>query len=1093
MMPPHAASIQHSIAANKFYPPRINKSQSIDRHTIIADRTGPDDSPGSLIIVEAQAGQGKTTLVHQYLEHSGIPYIWYQIGVEDNDPVVLLTALNLAFSRKLDNFFSFQLETILENGQIGPLDFQGCANILLSDIDASLTEDIFVVLDDLHLLSEARLTNELLDYLIDTSPPFLHYILISRHPLKLEARTIRKNPQVIYLNSDDLALNLEEIEHLYNDILKLSIGRTEAQQILEITNGWIMGIVLAANPLETSKRLIQADKIVSRGNHLFGKKMDTIILKYFEDEILTQIPERFHQAFVTLSFLDEINVDFACSLVGIEDLGEHLGNIADQNFFVYRLGDKSGMFRFHHLFQEFLQAKGRQFLDLDTIAAIHSQAADYYLRHDLVEKALKELRLGEDFERMEEVLKEHGLKLISANRTVTILGILQTISQETLFTHVWLGFFHALLVTDFQPQTTLPYFQACIETFIENGEEVGELLALSQIIYFHFVISGRYNDGSYLLGRTRELFESLYKQLPRNISILVVRNLAAGFCFFNGEMELAKHYAKLGCDLAERLGSRNFLASSRFILCYIELLRGDGRRARMEIEKSHTLVSDPLVGMSNRLTLHVMQLCELSMYGRLESFSFQKNLMLEGIDREVIRQTVAAPYLYVWSAIGLISVGRLDEARDLLEQGMFVSRSAESEHMTSQLLQWRALVYVLSGNKQGALDDIDLATEMRRRAGGPFFAGYHYNIKGAVLAFIGQFDLARHYLEKALAVAAQIPSPYIRVCAMAYLCYVDIKQGDELAADRRLRALLELMKGSGYDYFWGWEPGTMQLLLTRALHRNIEPDFARKLAQKRLLHSIDTQGELLPMLEIRLLGRFSISLKGEELFSLENFSTNQRELLGLLISSPNHQISQDQVELALWPDSPPDKASKTFYTLLSRLRKVLSEKIDDPTRYLIVEKSYVQLRNVSVDSAEFLELAREGLSLGKRELWWQAGNAFSEALSIWENFDNLSPFKSDQAVGYIDEIHHALRKISLTWARALAAINHTDEALNLLEKVGKVLLSDEDRVALQHQLYMKKKNPLKAEAVLDSYRRELLRLGYDENEVDEIMISLLGL
>ena len=317
------------------------------------------------------------------------------------------------------------------------------------------------------------------------------------------------------------------------------------------------------------------------------------------------------------------------------------------------------------------------------------------------------------------------------------------------------------MTTDFQPQTTLPYFQACIEKFIDDNEEIGELMTLSQIIYFHFVISGRYREGSELLGRTRMLFESIHKKLPRDISIMVLRNLAAGFCFFDGKMDLARHYARRGCDLAERIGSKNFLAASRFILGYIGLLSGDGRRARMEIEKSYPLVSDPLVGMSNRLTLHVMQLCELSMFGRFQAFSYHKDLVLEGVDREVVRQTVAAPYLYVWSAIGLISTGQLNAALDLIEQGMFVSKTAASEHMTSQLLQWRALIHSLQGNEQSAIDDIELSTEMRSRAGGPFFTGYHFAIKGAVLALLGRYDDSRSCLEQAMTIGEQIPSPYI--------------------------------------------------------------------------------------------------------------------------------------------------------------------------------------------------------------------------------------------------------------------------------------------------------------------------------------------
>jgi ATP/maltotriose-dependent transcriptional regulator MalT/DNA-binding SARP family transcriptional activator len=1091
MTAPISASIQQSIAANKFYPPHINPSQSIDRHSIISARAGACEFSGQIIIVEAQAGQGKTTLVYQFLEQIETPYVWYQIGAEDSDPVVLLGAMNLAFSRKFDHFKSPQLEAILDNGQIGPMDLQGCANILLNDIDAALESDVFLVLDDLHLINEAQLTTQLLDYLIDTSPPNLHYILVSRHPLSLEARAIRKNPYVLYLDSDDLALTLGDIECLYSNVFGSEISRSEAEQILDITNGWIMGIILAASPLANTKKSVKPENVMTRKPDLFGKGLDSFMLNFFQDEILTQIPEVFHEAFIKLSFLDEINIDFAHQLVDIENLDTHLAKVADQNFFIYHLDDTGRMFRFHHLFQEFLQSKGRQLLDSDDISEIYRLAADYYLEHDLIERALKSLRLGEDYQRMELVLKEHGLRLISANRTVTILGILQTIPEESLLEYGWLSFFHALLTRDFHPQTTLPYFHACIEKFIENSEEIGELMALSQIIYFHFVISGRYREGSKLLGRTRVLFESIHKKLPREISIMVVRNLAAGFCFFDGKMDSARHYARRGCDMAERIGSNNFLAASRFILGYIGLLSGDGRRARMEIEKSYPLVSDPLVGMSNRLTLHVMQLCELSMYGRFQAFLYHKDLVLEGVDREVVRQTVAAPYLYVWSAIGLISTGKLDDAIDLIEQGMFISKTAASEHMTSQLLQWRGLINALRRNEQAAIDDIELSTEMRTRAGGPFFTGYHFAIKGAVLALLGRIGEARPCLEQALAIADEIPSPYIQACAMTYLAYIEIKQDDETALKERLQALLELMNESGYDFFWGWEPDIMLLLLGRAVKNRVEPEFARALARQRLLQSLDDQGVALPILEIKVLGTFSISLNGEVLFSLKDFSAHQRELFGLLISSPDFRISQDQVQFALWPDSPPDKAGKTFYTLISRLRKVLAEKIDDPTRYICVEKSYLQLTNSTVDAARFLELARQGLSLGKRELWWQAGNAFYSALSYWESFSPTDYFQGDQATDYFDEIYRVIRSVCLTWSSTLAKFNRVDEALALLEKTDKLLLSDEDRVVLQHTLYLKKKNPVKAQKVLDSYRQELLRLGYSREEADELVNSLL--
>ena len=242
---------------------------------------------------------------------------------------------------------------------------------------------------------------------------------------------------------------------------------------------------------------------------------------------------------------------------------------------------------------------------------LRARIADYYLDKDLIEKALKPLRNGQDYYRMETVMKRWGLQLVANNRTRTILGILQSIPEETLLRHTWLAFFYGLLATDTSPRHTLPYFETCRTQFAQNNDEAGELMSLSQIIYFHFVISGRYHLGSMLLQRTQTLFERNHQDLPVEITIIVARNLAAGYCFFEGKMEQAQYYAKLGYELAKKRESGNFIAATRFILGYIALLSGDRRSATHEIEYSLYLASNPLVGMSNRLTLHIMQLCEL--------------------------------------------------------------------------------------------------------------------------------------------------------------------------------------------------------------------------------------------------------------------------------------------------------------------------------------------------------------------------------------------------------------------------------------------------------------------------------------------------
>ena len=75
------------IPSNKFYPPHIDESQSLLRTGLLATKLPQDIATKKIILIEAQAGQGKTTLAYQFLNHSLHDYIWYQIGPEDSDPV----------------------------------------------------------------------------------------------------------------------------------------------------------------------------------------------------------------------------------------------------------------------------------------------------------------------------------------------------------------------------------------------------------------------------------------------------------------------------------------------------------------------------------------------------------------------------------------------------------------------------------------------------------------------------------------------------------------------------------------------------------------------------------------------------------------------------------------------------------------------------------------------------------------------------------------------------------------------------------------------------------------------------------------------
>jgi len=1063
--------------SNKFYPPLVDSSQFLLRDNLLQSKLPDRSHNKKAIIIEAQAGQGKTTLAFQFLEHNANTYIWYQIGPEDSDPVQLLSSLLFNLCANLPGFISPQLTDILNEEGVGPLDLIRCSNILLQDLDKYLDRDIYLVFDDMHRIEFGAHSNKLFEHLLDTSPPKVHFIFLSRQPIEIKGTTIRNGSQIAYLSTTDLALDNQDIEELYTTVLKKEISRQDAVKIHKITNGWIMGIILASHPISGRSKFWLDDATdtlatVSGTGHM---------LDYFQDEIFAQIPSDLHLPFLKISFLQEIPADLATEIAGIADFGRILSGLSRENYFIYNLDDRQQVFRFHHFFQEFLQQRAKTRFSDREIGEIHGMEARYYLKRDITDKALTCYRNGHDFKAMDDILQEKGMELIAKNRTFTILNLLQSIPNETLFEYSWLTLYAGLLRVDYVPQTTLPFWESARASFNQSGEEIGELIALSQTLYFHFGISGAYKKGAELLPRTECLLEKHKRTLPVTIRIFAARNLASGYCFFQGDMKKARHYILSASTLAGRHNIRNFIASSRFIQGYIELLSGNRARYLREAEVCYTLFHDPLVSESNRLTIRVMNFCYLSMTGDHHNFSMQQLALQKSIDQTVVAQSVAAPYLYVWGSSNLFSLGKPKQALEMLRKGLNVTSTASVDHMLSQILQWTAFGLALTGYAAEAENEISEASRLRERAGGPFFIAFHNIIAGAVYTRIKKYDQALPCLEKGLAISQTIPSTYLTICALFNLSYFKLQSENPEAALDDLEAGLSLMKINGYNHFWSWEPTMMTRLLSLAVKRDIEKSFAQSLAQTRLHVNFSDEGETLPLLKFRLMDSFEISMSGKALLQAKDLTPYQRELLGLLITAKGQRIPQEKIQLELWPDSSPENARKSFDTLLTRMRKLLAPHLPIPVKnYLFLQKGIVCLSNYEIDALQFVEAARTGLAHSKNSDLLQAHDAFQTAIALWNGAMPEDTFQSDQVLAFNDTLVRLMIKIGSIWAQDLAETGKLGEATDILERILRIDSLEEELTIQLYTFHCRNNNHLKAREILERYRKALLKSDYSE-------------
>lgn len=81
------------------------------------------------------------------------------------------------------------------------------------------------------------------------------------------------------------------------------------------------------------------------------------------------------------------------------------------------------------------------------------------------------------------------------------------------------------------------------------------------------------------------------------------------------------------------------------------------------------------------------------------------------------------------------------------------------------------------------------------------------------------------------------------------------------------------------------------------------------------------------MLKASLLGRVSLAVDGRVIEDGTWPPRAGRELLLLLLSTPDHRLTRDQVLDALWPHLPPDSGRNAYYKALHSLRRILEPEL----------------------------------------------------------------------------------------------------------------------------------------------------------------------
>ncbi len=347
---------------------------------------------GTLTLLSAPAGFGKTTLLADWIHQEKIAVAWLSIDINDNDPQQFLAYIIAGFQRLKAGTGKAALK-MLQSPQPPPV--ESILTTLINDVNRIPT-DHALVLDDYHLI-DAKPIHELISFWLEHPPERTHLMIATRADPPLALARLRGQCQLTELRGAELGFTVDEIVDLFHNRMNLSISLEDIDNLETCTEGWIAGLQLAALSLsrcEDPSVFIKAFK----GEHRY-------IADYLTEEVLNRQSEHLRRFLLQTSILERLCSPL-CDAVTRQDDGQELLNTLErENLFLIPLDDERFWYRYHHLFADLLKQRLR-LSQGDLVAELHRRASQWLAQNGFKNEAVDHAFAAQDYTQAAKLIEE---------------------------------------------------------------------------------------------------------------------------------------------------------------------------------------------------------------------------------------------------------------------------------------------------------------------------------------------------------------------------------------------------------------------------------------------------------------------------------------------------------------------------------------------------------------------------------------------------------------------------------------------------------------------------------------------------------------
>lgn len=354
-----------------------------------------------LTLISAPAGFGKTTVVSEWVHRGARPVAWLSLDQGDNDLPRFLTYLVAALQTMMPNLGA----EVLAQLQAAPppresVGYETLLTTLLNEI-TTVSDNFMLVLDDYHTIDAAPngggpmgaplgAIDKALAFLLDHLPPQLHLVIATREDPDLPLARLRARDQLTEVRAADLRFTAAEAAEFLNQAMGLTLTAEEIAALETRTEGWIVGLQLAALSMQGVPDTSSFIRSFTGSNRF--------VLDYLLEEVLQQQPARTQTFLLRTSMLERMCGPL-CDAVLLDPTGtgqEILETLEHANLFIVPLDHERRWYRYHQLFGDLLR---QRLGNAELLPDLHLRASHWHAENGDLAAAFHHALAANDFER----------------------------------------------------------------------------------------------------------------------------------------------------------------------------------------------------------------------------------------------------------------------------------------------------------------------------------------------------------------------------------------------------------------------------------------------------------------------------------------------------------------------------------------------------------------------------------------------------------------------------------------------------------------------------------------------------------------------